>query len=181
MTEKSQAGESRLRGRDLENQAGEPVPRPGRGDPHGRRRRRSASRGLTVPLRRKPSLRSSDTRPDGSVCATTQLRSCVEAQQVDRVQMIKLERSTTDQRLGQDEAHRTELPSQILRQAGKEVSEDLAELLDELQDVSRDLPPGGVKDRVIKHKIPTVPGELPNYPKHATTSPTTTARNRRCN
>lgn len=89
------------------------------------------------------------------------MRSWIKARKVEIVYMIKLqqeEREDTASRAGPK-------PSQLLQESGKEVPEDLGELLDGFQDVFQDLPPGGVENRVIKHKIPTVPGQLPYYPK----------------
>lgn len=106
----------------------------------------------------------------GKLCSITQFRTWLRRGEVDVIYAAKISRGEQRQ-----VGHRIWVaskapaarpkPSQVMQEAGQPLQEDLANLLDEFADIFQDLPPGGVKNREIKHRIPTVPGQLPSYPK----------------
>lgn len=59
------------------------------------------------------------------------------------------------------------------------MEKEVEELSDEFAELFQELPKGGVKERTIKHCIPTIPAEVPVYKDQLTHSRGVDSRNSR--
>ncbi|PHJ18926.1 retrotransposon ty3-gypsy subclass [Cystoisospora suis] len=103
---------------------------------------------------------------NGYTCSVQQMRKWMGRKQVKCVMAVKVsvdEPIINAQSVKAYTQTEIELPSETPKSKGIVLEERFRVLLDSHANVFREIPPGGITERVQKHHIETIPGLVPNY------------------